>query len=1294
MVADKQSNSPNSALPEGTVTFLFTDIEGSTNLLHRLGDKYISLLDDHHRILRKVFSRWNGREVDTEGDAFFVSFPKATEAVAAVVESQRALTEHNWPGGATVRVRMGLHTGEPWTGSSGYVGMDVHRAARIAHVGHGGQILLSETTAALLRGSLPEGVALRDLGHHHLKDMQFPEHIRQLVVDGLPSDFPPLKSLQVTDAINAIDLEPLPLPDFLSDDKSLPTTETLSPLSVETISANPIQSPVFVGRERELEWLDGQLKAVFGNQGRVVFVSGEAGQGKTALMKAFARQATDSNPELLVVWGQCNAFSGRGDPYLPFREIFAQLAGDVEGPFRSGILTNEEAKRLWLALPKTAETLVKSGSALLNTFVSSSGLLKRLNEATSQVSATQNQLGRLSQDEGLAREGGEQSQLFDQVVRVLDKMAASHPLLLILDDLQWVDNGSIDLLFHLGRNLSGKRIIILAAYRPEDVAAGRDDKRHPLKPLVDEFKRLFGDASLDLSQAEGRAFVEAYVDSEPNTLDDTFRRQLLQRTGGHPLFTVELLRDMQERGDLIQDELGLWRSTEYLDWDALPVRVEGVIESRIGRLEESLRDILTVASVEGESFTARVVAKIQQLQERQLLRSLSRELETRHRLVEERQALTIGRQMLARYRFAHALFQRYFYNDITLVERRLLHQEIATILEEIYGDESDKIAVQLARHYVESGDEEKAISYLLVAGDQARDIFAFQEAIEHYENALTLAEAAEQFDRAGRILMKLGLTYSLAFEFVRASEIYREAFDAWKRASHAVPDQRLPLSKSPLRIEFGDPLDLDPRYYSSSNARVIGHLFRGLVHMTREGDILPDLAARWELLDGGLSYVFHLRSNALWSDGQPLTAADFEFAWRRILDPAFSRNVAEFLYIVCGARAFHGGETIHRSDVGIRAADDMTLVVELEKPEGNFLPLMSIPVFYPVPRHKVVEQPDEWAFTDKLVSNGPFTIETWEKGKSMTIVRNPNYHGKVKGNVGRIVMSNIRNLRYEGDEARLSELYESGQLDVLGLTNVSFEVAEKMIKRYKEDFVTAPGVSTRYIGLNPAQPLLDNISVRRALAMSIDRDAFARRVVGTTHDLATGGFVPPGIWGHSPGITLPFDPVKARMLLDESGHSAETDFQDMAILYHPSRAEEMEFVIESWREYLTLRISPQMISWDELLSLFYKDPPHIFLMAWAADVPDPDNFLRSGMVTIRSNWNHPRYESLIDSARYEQDRTKRLDFYRQADKILIDEAVIIPLVYERGNYLIKPRIHNFPFSGFEERYEDIVVDDD
>ncbi|HEX2292668.1 MAG TPA: adenylate/guanylate cyclase domain-containing protein [Gaiellaceae bacterium] len=179
-------------LPAGTVTFLFSDIEGSTRLLEQLGDRYADVHREHRRILREQLGGAGGREIDTQGDAFFFSFPRAKDAAAGAVAAQRALAEHRWPDGAEVKVRMGLHTGEPTVGEEGYLGMDVVRAARICSAGHGGQILLSETTRALLGNSVPDGTELRDLGEAALKDVQH-ERIYQLALPEQRAEFPPLK---------------------------------------------------------------------------------------------------------------------------------------------------------------------------------------------------------------------------------------------------------------------------------------------------------------------------------------------------------------------------------------------------------------------------------------------------------------------------------------------------------------------------------------------------------------------------------------------------------------------------------------------------------------------------------------------------------------------------------------------------------------------------------------------------------------------------------------------------------------------------------------------------------------------------------------------------------------------------------------------------------------------------------------------------------------------------------------------------------------------------------------------
>src|SRR5579859_2054465 len=241
-------------LPTGTVTLFFTDMEGSTRLLQRLGEHYAAVLADCRHLLRQVFTRYHGHEVDTQGDAFFVAFARATDAISAASDIQRALADHAWPDGASVRVRIGLHTGEPMLTADGYIGMDVHHAARIMSAGHGGQILLSPTTRQLVEQHLPVDTFLVDLGEHRLKDLQRPSHLFQLSLEGLPTDFPPLKTL---------DTHPNNL---------------------------PIQPTPFIGREKEVASVTGLLRRP---DVRLVTLSGPGGVGKTRMALQVAAELCD-----------------------------------------------------------------------------------------------------------------------------------------------------------------------------------------------------------------------------------------------------------------------------------------------------------------------------------------------------------------------------------------------------------------------------------------------------------------------------------------------------------------------------------------------------------------------------------------------------------------------------------------------------------------------------------------------------------------------------------------------------------------------------------------------------------------------------------------------------------------------------------------------------------------------------------------------------------------------------------------------------------------------------------------
>jgi predicted ATPase/class 3 adenylate cyclase len=242
-------------LPTGTVTFLFTDIEGSTRLLRELGPDYRPVQTDHMQIMRDAITAGGGEEIRTEGDAFFAVFPSAKGAVAASVQAQRGLNDHGWSHGRPLRVRMGMHTGEGILGGDDYLGIDVNRAARIAAAGHGGQVLLSESTRAVVINDLPKGVSVRDLGAHRLKDFPDATRLYDLVIDGLLAEFPPLKTL-------------------------------------ETPSNLPAELTSFVGRERELESIKKLLRST-----RLLTLTGPGGSGKTRVALRAASDVLDRFPD-------------------------------------------------------------------------------------------------------------------------------------------------------------------------------------------------------------------------------------------------------------------------------------------------------------------------------------------------------------------------------------------------------------------------------------------------------------------------------------------------------------------------------------------------------------------------------------------------------------------------------------------------------------------------------------------------------------------------------------------------------------------------------------------------------------------------------------------------------------------------------------------------------------------------------------------------------------------------------------------------------------------------------------
>ena len=518
---------------------------------------------------------------------------------------------------------------------------------------------------------------------------------------------------------------------------------------------------MFVARQRELAQLQVLLnEARFGN-GRICFLVGEPGSGKSSLAQEFIRRAQEADVNLIAAIGNCNAQTGIGEAYLPFREVLGLLTGDLETKLAQGVISAETAGRLEKILAGSGLLLLEVGPDLLEAFVPGGKIFATVGKAMVKQIGWEARLTETIQQKpskvALTQASVEQDHIFEQYTQFLTKFAARHPLLIVLDDLQWADASSLSLLFHIGRRIGRSRILIIGTFRPDEVTLGHDDAPHPLGKVLAELKRSFGDIEIELGQGDEsaeRSFVDAYVDAEPNRLGYDFRQALAQRTGGNPLFVVELLSYMREHGQLVKNREGEWHAAARVHWTALPARVEGVIEERLLRLGKEGRETLVVGSVEGQSFTAEVIAQIRKTEEREMVRRRGSEMSRQHHLVEAGGVERAGSRRLSRYQFRHSLFQKYLYESLDEAERSYLHEDVGNTIETLYAGRLDDVTVQLARHFSIAGIAEQAARYHRRAGELAAARYAHDEAAQHFSQALTLTPATEAIARCQLLLAR------------------------------------------------------------------------------------------------------------------------------------------------------------------------------------------------------------------------------------------------------------------------------------------------------------------------------------------------------------------------------------------------------------------------------------------------------------------------------------------------------------------------------------------------------------
>jgi class 3 adenylate cyclase len=606
------------SLPTGTVTFLFTDIEGSTRLLKRLGASYGNVLAEHRRILRAAAQDHAGEEVDNQGDSFLFAFPRADAAARAAIHAQRALATHEWPDGSDVRVRMGIHTAEPSTSDEGYYGLGVHRAARIMAAAHGGQMLVSLATSSVLEDAELVDAHLRDLGEYRLKDIDRPERLYQLEASGLQKIFP-----SVAGQRPAYVVEPA-----LEDggETLLERDDAMSVL------AESLEDVARTGR------------------GRLVAVTGEAGVGKTSLLRRFCADRRDGGR---VLWGAC-------DPLFTPRPL---------GP-----------------LVDVADTI---GGELLH----------------------------------VVEEGAKPQAVAAALIR---ELTVRGPTVLVLEDLHWADEATLDVIALLGRKIETVHGLAVLTYRDDEL-----DRRHPLRIVLGAFARTRALGRIDLTPLSREALARL---AGPHGVDAD---ELYRRTAGNPFFATEALAagDAEVPATVREAVLARAASVSPQAEDLLgavavaPPHVplwllEALTEGDVDALDECLTSGMLVHSVDGVAFR-------------------------------------------------HELARLAVEGSLSPARRLALHRRALPALAEPPTGSPD--LERLAHHAEGAGDAAAALRYAPAAGDRAARVGAHREAAAQYRRALRFAAGLAPRERAE-------LLHKYSYECYLTDQ-QEEAFDALEGAA-------------------------------------------------------------------------------------------------------------------------------------------------------------------------------------------------------------------------------------------------------------------------------------------------------------------------------------------------------------------------------------------------------------------------------------------------------------------------------------------------------------------------------
>lgn len=488
-----------------------------------------------------------------------------------------------------------------------------------------------------------------------------------------------------------------------------------------------------------------------------------------------------------------------------------------------------------------------------------------------------------------------------------------------------------------------------------------------------------------------------------------------------------------------------------------------------------------------------------------------------------------------------------------------------------------------------------------------------------------------------------------------------------------------------------EPSTLDPAKSTAlTESNVELALFEGLTRLDEHEQPQPAAAKSWDISPDGTEYTFHLRDNLLWNDGTPLTAHDFEYAWKRVLDPQTASENTYMMYPLNNGEAFFKQE-VSADQVGVKALDDKTLYVKLKAPITYFLNLTAFHAYYPVPRHVVEKDPEIWAANDKIVSNGPFVLTHWIHSNQLQFVKNDKYWDKDK-----VKLENMQWPISESQSTRVS-MVESGQANI----TVEPPISEQERLTKEGLFKMSPYLGSYYYSFNTQKAPFDNPLVRKAFSMAVDREKLVNNVIKGGKEPAYA-WVPPGLtnpitkqdFRREGGNLVEYNPQKARELLSEAGYPNGEGLPPITILYNTNEMHKAvaEVIQAMWKENLNVNV--ELLNQESKVYLDARNTGNfqVARASWIGDYADPMTFMD---VYLDENndgqYHNPLYNDLIRKAQNTNNQEIRMQAMHEAEKILMDDAVVLPIYYTTQPYIAQPYVKNYRWSilgtiDFKEAY--------